>query len=85
MKFFYNQNASQDVIPAVLNNILGRRYVFKLSLDKKNNVDKLEGYTVSEVLEEITREDPLPATSETATQSTETNQDDIQKKRKLAI
>ena len=49
------QNASRDVVPAVLNNILGRKYVFKLSLTRKNTIERYEGYTVTEV-EEIANE-----------------------------
>ncbi|KAK1352552.1 hypothetical protein POM88_053249 [Heracleum sosnowskyi] len=78
-----DKNASQDVIPAVLNNIMGRKYVFKLTLNDKNTVKKYQGYTVTDVhvLEEITNEDPIAANSETV-DNAEQLKDDIQEKRK---
>ncbi|KAK1355508.1 hypothetical protein POM88_048764 [Heracleum sosnowskyi] len=87
-----DKNASQDVIPPVLNNIMGRTYVFKLTLNEKNTVQKLKGYTVTDVLEEMTNEDPVPVAPKTVDQSQEINldnaeqlKDGIQKKRKLQM
>ncbi|KAK1365454.1 hypothetical protein POM88_041015 [Heracleum sosnowskyi] len=76
-----DKNATQDVIHAVLNNKMGRKYVFKLTLNDKNTVKKYQGYTVTDVLEEITNEEPIAATSETD-DNAEQLKDDIQEKRK---
>ncbi|WOG82316.1 hypothetical protein DCAR_0101479 [Daucus carota subsp. sativus] len=50
-----DKNASPDVVPAVLNNIFGRKYVFKLSITRKNTIERYKGYIVIEV-EEIANE-----------------------------
>lgn len=57
-----DKNANQDVIPVVLNNILGKRYVLKLSLINKNTKENYEGFTVTEV-KEIRSEEYVAATS----------------------
>lgn len=51
------QNASPKIIPAILNNMLGKRYIFKLNLTSYNTVKKGEGFTVTQV-EEIGAPDP---------------------------
>lgn len=48
---FVKQNAGLDILPPILNNIIGRTYKFKLKLTSFNTVKKLEGYTVTEMEE----------------------------------
>lgn len=47
------QNANLETVPAILNNMLGKTYIFKLSLTSYNTVQKGEGFTVSQVEEVI--------------------------------
>ncbi|KAK1388007.1 hypothetical protein POM88_016185 [Heracleum sosnowskyi] len=55
-----DQNASPDIIPPVLNNMLGKTYKFKVTLTSYNTVKKLEGYTVSDIEEVKSLESEKP-------------------------
>lgn len=61
-----DKNANTYVVPAVLNNILGKTCVFKLILDKGNTEKKYENYTVTDV-QEIAVQDSNAAASEIVT------------------
>ncbi|KAK1370142.1 hypothetical protein POM88_036234 [Heracleum sosnowskyi] len=84
-----DKNAKPNIIPAVLNNMLGKRCVFKLKLTRKNTEEKLEGYTVSDV-QEIAAEEHHSATSEIVNPNAKVHHDNaepndhVEKKRKIA-
>lgn len=46
-----DKDASQEMIPPILNNMLGKRYIFKLNLTSYNTIKKGEGFTVTQVEE----------------------------------
>ncbi|KAK1392694.1 hypothetical protein POM88_011750 [Heracleum sosnowskyi] len=46
-----DKDASQETIPPILNNMLGKRYIFKLNLTSYNTIKKGEGFTVTQVEE----------------------------------
>ncbi|KAK1363608.1 hypothetical protein POM88_039169 [Heracleum sosnowskyi] len=54
------KNASPDIIPPVLNNMLRKTYKFKVTLTSYNTVRKLEGYTVSDIEEVKSLESEKP-------------------------
>ncbi|KAK1402507.1 hypothetical protein POM88_002112 [Heracleum sosnowskyi] len=46
-----DKDASQEMIPPILNNMLGKTYIFKLRLTSYNTIKKREGFTVTQIEE----------------------------------
>lgn len=81
---FTQQNASPRSILTILNNILGKRYIFRYVVTRYNIDENVEDFTVTEV-DEIKIEEPNSPTTEIVNKAHQLDDDDNRENLKASI